>query len=174
MIEVRAVGFGHDVGAKLDQFAPQMQVVNQMAIVFGIDHGRSAGGELGEICCAADLLVGFIRIEKVLQGRWIGNLSAFDKRAAGFENTTMQRIGEVVRLQELRDPLICPVVDQDGAEKALLRLEVAGRSPVVDGFRRNRFRDGECFSQRHVPIRMCLRTLPESEVGSIAANATDV
>ena len=86
----------------------------------------------------------------------------------------MNRIGEVLRPKELGDPLIGPIVDQNGAEKTLFRLEIAGRSPIFDGVRRRRFRDGESFSQRYVPIRLCPRTLPESDTGGIAGNAVRV
>jgi hypothetical protein len=53
----------------------------------------------------------------------------------------VQGIGEVFRPQELRDALVGGVVDQDGAQQRLLRLEIVRRLAQTDVFGAGQARD---------------------------------
>ena len=57
----------------------------------------------------------------------------------------MQRIGEMLGPQELGDPLVGGVVDQDRAEQRLLGLEIVRRLAQPDVFGAGQARDVRCF-----------------------------
>ena len=51
----------------------------------------------------------------------------------GLVDLLVQRIVEVVRLEEARDAVVRLVVDEDGAEQRLLGLEIVGCGPEGQG-----------------------------------------
>ena len=63
------------------------------------------------------------------------------------EQLAVQRIGEMLGLQELGHALIGGVVDQDGAQQRLLRLEIVRRLAQADVFGAGQARDVRRFFQ---------------------------
>ena len=53
--------------------------------------------------------------------------------AQRFEDPAVDRLEEVLRAQELADPMVGLVVDQDGAEQRLLGLDVVGLGAEAAG-----------------------------------------
>ncbi len=81
----------------------------------------------------ADLLLG--RQER-LQRHRIGDLAHSDQFTRDLEDLAVQRLVEMLRLQEVRDPVKGIVVDEDRAEQRLFRLD------IVRGFAIERGLDG--------------------------------
>ena len=63
-------------------------------------------------------------------------LARGDQLGSGLVDLLVQRIVEVVRLEEARDAVVRLVVDEDGAEQRLLGLEVVGRGAEGQGLGR--------------------------------------
>ena len=69
-----------------------------------------------------------------LQGDRGGELAGADQAAGVVINLLVDRLEEMRRLEEIRDPVERLVVDQDGAQQGLLRLDIV-RSHAIDGCR---------------------------------------
>ena len=105
------------------------EVVDGAAVILGVDDGGGFRGEAGEILPdghAADVGVGR---QEGLQRHGRRDLAHPDQAAGGLEDGLMQRLEEVLRLQEVGDPVEGVVVDQDRAEQALFRLDIVRRAP---------------------------------------------
>jgi hypothetical protein len=76
---------------------------------------------------AAD--VGFGRNEGFQRDRG-RDLAHPDQAAGGLEDRLMNRFEEVFRLQKIRNPIERVVVDQDGAEQRLFRLDIVRCAPI--------------------------------------------
>ena len=121
---VGAEGVVDDGLAQVDQLPAQPGVVDDAAIVAGIDDADHGGEQLGQVAGAADLLQDAGMLELGLQRDGVGQLPGFDAARDRLEDAAMDRVGEVVGDQEFRDPLIGLVVGQQRAEQRLLRLDV--------------------------------------------------
>ena len=67
----------------------------------------------------------------------------------------MQRIGEVFRPQELGDPLVGGVVDENGAQQGLFRLEIVRRLAQANVIGAGQARDvGGIFQRLHAELLM--------------------
>ena len=76
---------------------------------------------------AAEILVA----EKGLQRDRGRDLARLDQGRRDLVDPPVQVFEEMLRLQEVRDPVIGVVVDQDRAEQRLLGIDVAGRGAVL-------------------------------------------
>ena len=101
-----------------------MQVVDRAAVVLGVDDGRGLGGEPGEVLAdghAANVDRG---IDEGLERDRGGDLSGPDQVARDLEDAAVDRLEEMLRFQEVRDPVERLVVDEDRTEERLFRLDI--------------------------------------------------
>ena len=134
-IDRRVIGDIDHVLADADQVAAQRKLVDGPPVILGVDDGGGLGREAGEVLAdrhAADVGVGR---QEGLQRHGRGDLAHPDQAAGGLVDGLMQRLEEVLRLEKVRDPVEGVVVDQDRAQKALLRLDIVRRAPIGRGCR---------------------------------------
>ena len=115
-IHRRVEGDIDHVLADPDQVAAQRQIVDGAAVILRVDDGGRFGREAREVLAdrhAAD--VGLGRQER-LQRHRRRDLAHPDQAAGGLVDRLMHRLEEVLRLQEIRNPIERVVVDQDGAQ----------------------------------------------------------
>ncbi len=116
--------------ADIDQLAAQPGVVDRAPVFAGVDDADHGGEKLGEIGGAADFLQDAGMLEFGLQRDRVGELLGFDAAGNGLVDAAMDGVGEMIRGQEFRDPLIGTVVGQQGAKQRLLGLHVGGRQTL--------------------------------------------
>jgi hypothetical protein len=68
-----------------------------------------------------------VLIEQVFQRGSVGDLAAFQELGDRGVDPAVHRVGKMLRREELADPAIGRIVDQDRAEERLLGLGVGGR-----------------------------------------------
>ena len=98
-----------------------------------VDDGGCFGSETGEVLTdrhAANVGIG--RQER-LQGDGGRDLAHPDQGARGLVDGLVQRLEEMLRLEEIRDAIERVVVDQDRTQEALFRFDVVRRTPVGRG-----------------------------------------
>ena len=104
------------------------EVVDGAAVVARVDDGGGVGGEPAEVLrhgeAGVDRLGG---LEEGLERDRRRLLARGDQLGGRLVDLLVQRIVEVVRLEEARDAVVRLVVDEDGAEQRLLGLQVVGR-----------------------------------------------
>ena len=134
---LRAVEFGigaervvDDGLADVDELPAQPGVVDRAAVFAGVDDADHRGEELRQVGGAADLLQHAGMFELGLQRHRVGELACFDAADDRLEDAAVDRVGEVLGSEELRDPLIGAVVGEQRAEQRLLRLHVGGRQAL--------------------------------------------
>ena len=98
--------------------------------IAGVDDAHHRAEQLREIGGAADLLQHAGMLEFGFQGDRIRQLAGFDAPDDRLEDAAMDRIGEMLRREELGNPLIGAVVGEQRAEQRLLRLHVGGRQAL--------------------------------------------
>ena len=134
---LRAVEFG--IGAErvvdhgladVDELPAQPGVVDRAAVLAGVDDADHRGEQLRQVGGAADLLQHAGMLELGLQRDRVGELAGLDAAGDRLEDAAVDRIGEVLGGEELRDPLIGAVVGEQRAEQRLLRLHVGGRQAL--------------------------------------------
>ena len=133
-IHRRVEGDIDHVLADPDQVAAQRQFVDGAPVVLGIDDGGGFRGEAGEVLAdrhAADVGIG--RQEGLQRDRG-SHLAHPDQTAGGLKDGLMDRLEEVLRLEKIRNPVERVVVDQDRAQKALLRLDIVRGAADRQGF----------------------------------------
>ena len=143
LLDGRVVGDVDHVLADADQRAAERQVVDRAAVVLGVDDGRRLRRQAGEIGGQIDVADGEVGRQEGLDGDRRGDLVGADELAGDLEDRLVHRLEEVLRLEEIGDPVEGFVVDQDGAEQRLLRLDVLWRGAIglvgrVVGDRANR------------------------------------
>ena len=69
-------------------------------------------------------------LELGLQRDGVGELPRFDPAGDRLVDAAVDRVGEMLRRQELGDPLIGAVVGEQRAEQRLLRLHIGGRQAL--------------------------------------------
>jgi hypothetical protein len=149
----------HDVLADRDQLASQMQVVDRAAVMLGIDDRHRRFGEPRQILRAADLGKGAVLVEQILQRDRVGDLAAFDEPADRGIDAAVDGVAEMLRHQELGDPRMRRVVDEDRPEQRLLGLDVGGRlrQPVEIGLAQRSdgcLHRGQDSIARRAPLRL--------------------
>ncbi len=64
------------------------------------------------------------------QGDGVGKLPRIDPALDRLEDAAMDRVGEMVRGEELGDALVGFVIGEQGAQQRLLGLLIGGRKPL--------------------------------------------
>ncbi|MDF2782518.1 MAG: hypothetical protein K0S96_2323 [Geminicoccaceae bacterium] len=137
----RIVGLVDQLLADVDQAALEPEVVQQAAVVAGVEDRLGGAGEAREVARAVELAQRLVLVERDLEGQVVGEPALLDQPAHRLEDPAVHRLIEMLWPQELRDPVIGLVVDQDRAEQRLLGLDVvrlgakAGRRPRLEGVR---------------------------------------
>ncbi len=163
-VDRRVIGDVDHVLANGDQRAARREVVDGAAIIGGVDDGDGFRREAREIVGdrhVADLLVG--RQER-LDGHRIGHLAHADEFGRNLEDLAVERLVEMRRLQEIGDTVKGVVVDEDGAEQRLLRLDVVRRLAVERCFRHAEFSRCLCHC---LPDPCPIPAVSESAAGNI-------
>ena len=115
-IDRRVEGDVDHVLADDDQRAADRQVVDGMAVILGIDDGGRLGGEPRQVLAhrhAADIDVG---ADEGLQRDRRRHLAGADQIARKLIDLLVNRLEEMLRIEEIGDPVEGLVVDQDGAQ----------------------------------------------------------
>ena len=124
-VDGAVVGAVDHVLADDDQRAARGEVVDRAAVVLGVDDRRGVGGERAEILRHGQVRRDRLgRLEERAQRDRRRLLADVDQLARRLVDLLMQRIVEVVRIEERRHAVHRLVVDEDGAEQRLLGLEV--------------------------------------------------
>jgi len=114
-----------------DELPALRQLIDGAAIFLGVDDGGGAGREPRQIGGAADFLQGRVVLEVGLERHRARQLADLDQRRSGLEDARVQRLEKMLRQQKGRDLVAGFVVDQDGAEQRLFRLQVVGRGAIA-------------------------------------------
>ncbi len=120
----RVIGDVDHVLADADQRAAQRQIVDGAAVILGVDDRRRLGREAGEIGGQVDVADGQVARQEGLDGDRGGDLVGADELAGDLEDRLVHRLEEVLRFEKIGNAVEGFVVDQDGAEQRLLRLNV--------------------------------------------------
>ena len=115
-IDRRVEGDVDHVLADDDQRAADRQVVDGMAVVLGIDDGGRLGGQPRQVLAhrhAADIDVG---ADEGLQRDRGRHLAGADQIARKLIDFLVNRLEEMLRIEEIGDPVEGLVVDQDRAQ----------------------------------------------------------
>ena len=89
--------------------------------------------QLGQIARPVQLAQCRVLLEQHLERDRVGQHPVADPLRAGGVDAAVDRLVEVLGAQELRDPVIGLVVDQDGAEHRLLGLDIVRRDAEGGG-----------------------------------------
>ncbi len=130
-IDRRVVGDVDHLLADLDQRAADGEIVDGAAVVGGVDDGGGLGREPRQVLAhiePADIDIG---VEERLQRHRRGDLAGADQVAAELIDVLVDRLEEVCGLEEVGNPVVRLVIDQDGAQQRLLRLDIVRRGAVV-------------------------------------------
>ena len=139
----RVEGHVDHVLADQDQLAADGEVVDGAAVVAGVDDGGGVGGEPAEILRHRQ--AGIDRLGLLEEGPERDRrrlLARGDELGRGLVDLLVQRIVEMLRLEEARHAVVRLVVDEDGAEQRLLGLDVVGRGAEGQRVGRLGFRRG--------------------------------
>ncbi len=116
--------------ADIDKLTPQPSIVNGAPIFAGVDNSDHRGKKLRQIGGTADLRQHAGMLELGFQRDRIGKLAGLDTTHNGSVNTSVDRIGEMLRGQEIGDAFVRLVVGQHRSEQRLLGLEVGRRQAL--------------------------------------------
>ena len=140
--------------AEIDELAAEIEVVDHPAEGRGIDHMDGGGGEPGEVGRAARRLHRLVALDIGLERDGAHHLAALDQARQRIVELAMQRVGKMLRPQEFGHALIGGVIDQDGAEQRLLRLEIMRRLPQTHVVRPGEACDVRVFEGLHAEPSM--------------------
>jgi hypothetical protein len=127
-LDRRVVGGVHHLLADEDEAPARRQIVDRAAVILGIDDGRRLRREPREVLGqrqGPEIDLADMRAQR--DGSC--DLAGFDQRAGHLVDLAVDAVEEMLGQQEVGDPVIGVIVDQDGAEKRLLRLDVARLLP---------------------------------------------
>ena len=122
VFDVGLEGLVHEVGTHPDEFAPLCQLIDGASIFLCIDDGGGIGGKPCEIGGATNFLERGIIFKMALQRHRTCELADADQGGGGFEDACVQRLEEMLGLQEPGYPVAGFVVHQYGAQQCLFRL----------------------------------------------------
>jgi hypothetical protein len=108
-----------------------------VAVVAGVDHGRGFRREAGEVLAGVEPADVHVGRQEGLERDRRSDLAGADQVSGELIELLMDRLEEMLRLQEIGDPVECLVINDDGAEQRLLGLDVLRGVAVL---RRGRFR----------------------------------
>src|SRR5450432_1455133 len=95
-----------------------------MAVILGIDDGGGLRRKTGQILAERHAADVDGRVEEGFQRDRGGDLAGADQVARDLIDLGMDRLEEMFRVEEIRDAIEGFVIDQDGSQQALLRLDV--------------------------------------------------
>ena len=122
-----AEGAVHHLLAHVHELAAEPAIVDQAAVLAGVDDADHGREELRQVGGAAHLVELAGVLEFRAQGDDVGELAGLHPALDGAEDAAVDRVGEVLGRQELRDLLVGLVVGQQGAEQRLFRLRALRR-----------------------------------------------
>ena len=129
-VDGAVVGTVDHVLADDDERAPRGEIVDGAAVVLGVDDGRGVGGQRAEVLRHGEVRRDRLgRLEERPQRDRRRLLADVDELARRLVDLLVQRIEEMVRLEERGDAIHRLVVDEDGAEQRLLGLKVVRSLP---------------------------------------------
>src|SRR5579885_1986132 len=123
-IDGGVIGEVDHVLADLDEVASDRQVIDGMAVVLGVDDRRGLGGEPGEVLTDVQPANVDIGVEEGLERDRRCDLAGADQVAGDLVDVLVDRLEEMPRLEEIGDPVERLVVDEDGAQQRLFRLDI--------------------------------------------------
>ena len=126
LVDFGTEGVIDDVLAKGDELALEIEIMEEAAIFAGVYDGGRRGGKVGEISRTADVEQAFVLFEQNFQGHRVGDLATLNEACASLEDAPVLGHEKVLRLQEIGNLLIRPVVDEDGAQQGFFGLDVVG------------------------------------------------
>ena len=124
VVEARLVGGVDHVLADADQLPAQRQIVDVAAVVLGVDDGGGGAGEVAEVARAIGIDERRVAVERRLQGQRRRDLAAFDEGEDRLVDAPVNRLAEMLGLQERGNAIRRLVVDQHGAKQGLLGLDI--------------------------------------------------
>ena len=128
------------------------------AIVGGVDHGGGFGGEAGEILAGVEPADVHVGRQEGLERDRRRDLAGADQIRGELIDLLMDRLEEMLRLEKIGDPVERLVVDDDGAQQRLLRLDVLRRVAVLRRCRFRQLADGRierCHDSRSKDAGVC-------------------
>ena len=134
-----------------DQIAADREVVDGAAIIFGIDDRCRLGGKTRQILIDRQSADVDVARQKGLQRHRRRELVGTDRSAGQLENALMDRLEEMLRLEEIGDAVKRLVIDEDRPEQCLLGLDIVRRG-TERRFRRRLLACGR-IEYRHGPIK---------------------
>jgi len=111
IVEILTEGFIDHILAKCDQLPPLVEIIDNSAVVFGVDDRDCSGSKPCQVLRSANRRQRGILVEKTFERDRVGPLTAFNHLGDGGKNPTMYGITEMLGLQEFGDPKIGRVVD---------------------------------------------------------------
>ena len=150
VLDVAAEGAVHHAFAEIDELPAEIEIVHRPAERAGIDDMHRGRRQARQVGAAAGRLHVLVLLDIGLERDGAHHLAALDQPRQRAEQLAVQGIGEMLRAQELGHPLVGGVVDQDGAQQRLLRLEIVRRLAQADVFGAGQARDvGRVFQGLH-------------------------
>ena len=129
-VERCVIGDIDHVLADGDQRAAQGEIVDRPSVVFGVDDRHGFARQTRQILGYGHLADLVVSRKKGLDGYRIGGLAHPYNATGHFEDLAVQGFVQMAGFQEVGDPVVGLVVDENGAKQRLLRLDIAGRFPV--------------------------------------------
>ena len=126
-VDIRAEGAVDHALADVDELPTEIEVVHRAAERGGVDHVYGRRRQAREVPGAARRLHRLVLLDIGLERDGAHHLTALDQARQRVEQLAVQGIGEVLGAQEFGHPLVGCVVDQDGAQQRLFRLEIVRR-----------------------------------------------
>ena len=114
------------------RFAKGGLLLDDAGVVVDVGRARDPVGQSGDVGGTADVVERSGPTQLVLDGDEIDGLAPLVEADHRVEHALVRVPVEVVGVDELGRDVEGVVVDQDGPEHALLRLEVVGERPLLD------------------------------------------
>ena len=124
-------GLVGDVTAKRHEFAADREIVDHLGVVAGGEGGDRSARQTGQIGRPAKFLQSLVILQKRLERDRRGQRVFRDPRLCDLVDPCMDRLVEMLRIDDRRDPVVDVVVGQDRAEELLLGLDIVGQCVVV-------------------------------------------
>jgi hypothetical protein len=122
-----AEGAVHHLLAHVHQLAAEPAIVDEAAVLAGVDDADHGREELRQVGGAAHLVELTGVLELGAQGDDVRELAGLHAALDGAEDAAVDRVGEVLGRQELGDLLVGLVVGEQRAEQRLFRLRALRR-----------------------------------------------
>ncbi len=128
--------------ADADQVSPHREVGDGVAVVGRVDDGGGFGGEAGEVLAGVEPADVHVGGQEGFERDRRGDLAGADQIRGKLIDLLVDRLEEMLRLEKIGDAVERLVVDDDGAQHGLLRLDVLRGVAVRRGGRFGQLADG--------------------------------